>query len=70
MFCPFDHAPGAGRRSLGSAVQGPLELEARATWTFLLFPFVANVYQVLSDSWKMAGSGKFVLITGLMVVAR
>jgi hypothetical protein len=29
-----------------------------------------KVYQVFSEPWRIAGSGKFVLITGLMAVVR
>jgi hypothetical protein len=35
-----------------------------------LFPLVANAYQVPSESWKIEGSGKSILINGSIAVAR
>jgi hypothetical protein len=53
---------------LGSTLYNPLGDEAWATWTFLPLPLVAMEYQLSSDSWKMAGSGKLLLMTGSMFV--
>jgi hypothetical protein len=34
-----------------------------------LFPLIANAYQVPSESWTIEGSGKSILINGLIAVA-
>lgn len=55
---------------MSRADQGPLGEEALAAWTLRLFPFAANTYQVPSESWTIEGSGKSILINGLIAVAR
>ena len=69
-FCPFDHEPGEGIKSLERTFHGPSTAGALATGTLgpgLLL--VAKAYHVPSLSCKILGSAKLVEMTGLMLAA-